>query len=204
MTEQPFYQAGLSFPSTNLARLLSDLPWENRTELRREAFMADVPYSYTYGRGAGQRTYTAAFWAGGVDDVCQRVNAILACSFGWGPLNVCFANSYLHERHALGWHADDHEGTDHTRPIAVVSFGQAREIWYREVGLVGELCACGSGERRGTCGKHPSPVYRQLLEDGSLFVMPPGFQAGHQHRIPKGDRMMAPRVSLTFRAFQES
>ncbi len=48
------------------------------------------------------------------------------------------------------------------------------------------------------------PIYRPgIVEPGSLFIMPPGMQHTHEHRIPKGDRAMGGRISLTFRRFLE-
>lgn len=168
-----------------LDRLLTQVPWWRVAETRGEYFMSWRQDSYTYGKGPGVRTYAAAPFCAGVGCALDHVNEELDRR-GWGLVNVCFLNRYDTEHDHLGWHADDHEGTDHTRPIAVVSFGQAREIWWRALGSSGVVPA----ERR------------QLLGDGSLFIMPPGFQAGYQHRIPKGDRPMGPRVSLTFRALR--
>ena len=74
---------------------------------------------------------------------------------------------------------------DHDHPIAVVSFGQAREIWWKPQKDTG-----------------PVPAdQRQLLAHGSLFMMPAGMQRTHFHKIPKGGRKMEPRVSLTFRHY---
>ncbi len=167
----------------SLARLIAEVPWLRVTETRSECFMADTPVSYTYGKGIGERTYTSVPFGAGVSVLLGAVNAQL-CN-AWAGLNVCFLNRYDTEREHLGWHADDHAGTDHTKPIVVVSFGQAREIWWRPTGLPGEV----------------PPQRRRLLEDGSFFLMPPGFQSDYQHRIPKGDRPMGTRISLTFRAF---
>jgi alkylated DNA repair dioxygenase AlkB len=170
-----------------LDRLLTEVPWWRRAETRSEFFMADEPVSYTYGKGAGIRTYTAEPWCAGVRPVLDAVNVTLA-DRGWGPLNVCFLNRYDNQREHLGWHSDDHEGTDHTRPIVVVSFGAEREIWCRPVDDIP--------------GFFPTSN-RQRLGDGSIFIMPPGFQQFYQHRIPKADRVVGPRVSLTFRAFRQ-
>lgn len=143
--------------------------------------------SYTYGEGRGKRTYTSVEANYGVSALMERLNKDLE-DFGMGPMNGCFLNRYDDHRKALGWHADDFERMDHSRPVCVVSFGEAREIWWRPNGATGET----------------PPERRQLLEHGSLFIMPPGFQHTHEHRIPRGSREMGPRVSLTFRAFEES
>ena len=171
-----------------LQRLLDEVPWLRVADTRSEFFMADAEVSYTYGRGRGERTYTSQPYCAGVRELRDRLNEELArgCFY---PLNVCFLNRYDHEREHLGWHADDHPGTDHTRPIAVVSFGQARKIQWRLTSQANGL-------------PFPGEVHEELLEDGSLFVMPPGFQQQYQHRIPKGGRKFGPRVSLTFRAFK--
>ncbi len=166
-----------------LTRLIEEVPWIRMTETRSESMMASNFVSYTYGKGRGERTYTSSPFCAGVEEVMNAVNLHLDLSNAM--LNVCFLNRYDNEREHLGWHSDDHHGTDHTRPIAVVSFGEAREIWWRKFGQSGEVpLEC-----------------RQRLGNGSLFIMPPGFQDYYQHRIPKGDRSMGPRISLTFRSF---
>ena len=100
-----------------------------------------------------------------------------------GAPNVCFLNRYDDEKNALGWHSDDSPDTSDAHPISVVSFGEPREIWWRKTGTKGIVPESN----------------RKLLEPGSLFVMPPGFQSEFEHRIPKGSRGMDTRVSLTFR-----
>lgn len=188
-------------------RLIAEVPWLRVAETRSECMMAHGPVEYTYGKGRGVRTYSSTPFAAGVRECMADLNEVFAKT-GWGPVNVCFLNRYDHEREHLGWHADDHRGTDHSRPIAVVSFGQVREIWYRwscphclGAGRLASMHGDGESVACPTCGGVKPEVRRQALGDGSLFVMPPGFQATHQHRIPKGDRKMTTRVSLTFRAF---
>ena len=172
--------------STVLQALVQGLPWEKREDApRKECFMSDpAPISYTYGQGRGVRTYTSVEMYPWVKKVMAQLNRSLS-HLGWGPMNGCFLNLYEDHRHALGWHADDFHRMDHTQPVCVISLGEPREIWWRE---------------NGTKGVTP-PTCRMLLEPGSLFIMEPGFQHTHQHRIPKGSREMGPRVSLTFRAF---
>ena len=166
--------------------LISDTPWLDRTATRRECFMSESGgISYTYGQGRGVRTYQSVPYTPIVRDVLWGVNNLLATRGYPTPLNGCFLNCYMDEHQHLGWHADDFERMDHGYPIVSVSFGQPREIWWR---------------LRGATGQTPSDC-RKLLESGSVFVMPPGMQNTHEHRIPKGDRLMSPRVSLTFRRF---
>lgn len=176
--------------------LVETTPWEQRVEARQECFMSDPTRSYTYGKNGGERTYTSVLPSRIVAAFMSMVNegepvpgipvsmsqwpARPPCSF-----NACFLNRYNNERQALGWHADDSPGQDHSHPIAVFSCGQPREIWWRPKGHTGPI----------------PKEWRQLLEPGSLFIMPGGFQQTHEHRIPKGDRAMGTRISLTFRRF---
>lgn len=184
-------------------RLLSEVPWEQRTTTRSECFMAPgPPYPYTYGQGRGVRTYMSIPMSDLVGDILARVNDWLAQRdvahglLGWGPMTGCFLNRYDHDRQHLGWHADNFDGMDHTRCVAVVSFGEPRPIWWR-------TNPPARPENWATLPSDPAiPVESQVLENGSLFLMPPGMQHTHEHRIPKGSRSMGPRVSLTFRAFK--
>jgi hypothetical protein len=74
---------------------------------------------------------------------------------------------------------------DHNHPIAVVSLGAERELWWKPKSFAGEV-----------------PFeWRQMMGNGSLFVMPAGFQLSHVHRIPKCNKPCGMRISLTFRRF---
>ena len=157
----------------------SDVDWGTYTDARDECFMAHEALEYTYGAGNGVRTYKSVPFKPWVLEILTDLNS-------WGSTyNVCFLNRYENEKQHLGWHSDDSPGMSRNHPIAVVSFGQEREIWWRKIGQTGLI----------------PPEQRQLLAHGSIFVMPAGFQLTHQHRIPKGDRKMGVRVSLTFRHY---
>ncbi len=182
---EPVYMEEFGELPTSLDRLVVEVPWVAMTETRLECFMAPVPeITYTYGRGLGERTYTAGPFAAGVDRLLLLVNERLHLH-GWGPCNVAFLNRYDGSRQYLGWHSDKHAGTNHDRPIAVVSFGQARKIQWRETPVWVR-----------------TEIHTQLLADRSLFVMPPHFQDENDHQIPKGGCVMKPRISITFRAFK--
>lgn len=158
--------------------------WVELTSARYECFMFDKPFEYEYSKGRGKRVYTAVDFHAGVLEVQNKVNEYLA-TIGMKPMNGCFLNRYDTDKQAIGWHADDFVGMDHEAPVCVVSYGEPREIWWREIGSKGAI---------------PNDQ-RQLLGNGSLFIMPPGMQHTHFHKIPKGDRPMNTRVSLTSRRF---
>lgn len=101
---------------------------------------------------------------------------------------VCFLNRYLDQSDHLGWHADDSPEMDDARPIAVISLGVEREIWFRPIPVKGEP---------------PQEVSKVRLGHGSLFLMHPGMQETHQHRIPKASSLCGERISLTFRGYTE-
>jgi alkylated DNA repair dioxygenase AlkB len=162
-------------PNMAFEHLWNNLPWERREGApRRECWMNTFGTSYTYGRGAGERTYAPIPW----DKFALVIQMKLLEETGI-DYEGCFINGYEGHRDALGWHADDSPEIDATRPIAIVSVGAAREIWFRENGS--------------------TDIEKQLLDSGSLLIMGAGMQQTHQHRIPKSSAKCEPRVSLTYR-----
>jgi alkylated DNA repair dioxygenase AlkB len=158
---------------------LNKLPWVQEVYARQECFMAETPTSYQYlNNGPIYNSIQFNTW---VKLIMDFINIKFKYS-----LNVCFLNKYIDQTKGLNWHSDDHVSIDHTQPICVVSLGQPREIWFREIGKTGVV----------------EDNEKQLLEDGSLFIMPPGFQQTHFHRIPKGNKEMKVRISLTFRSWK--
>lgn len=165
-------------------RLFEEIEWLQETPVRKESFMSLEPLSYTYGSGRGERTYTSTEFHPLVLAIMNKINYERGSDY-----NVCFLNLYLDETNHLGWHADDSPEMNPEHPIGVISFGQDREIWWRETGVKGVV----------------PEENRQLLGPGSLFEMPPGFQNKYEHRIPKGSYIgMKPRISLTFRQYKSA
>lgn len=118
------------------------------------------------------RLYKAKEFTTNVYNIMMEINSCYDEEF-----NVCFLNRYDHQHNSLGWHADFADA------VAVVSLGAEREIWWKEF-------------------KHKGPIsnsQKQKLENGSLFIMPKGFQKIYVHKIPKHDRPCGIRISLTFR-----
>lgn len=176
----PTYTASFVLEPNELFAHLLALEWLDVTEARREYFMSDMPRSYVYGKGVGEREYHSKEYTQPVLDVLAMLNYENKASY-----NVCFLNRYDHQKHQLGWHADDSPTMDKTHPIAVISLGAEREIWWKLQTAKGTVPA--------DC--------RRLLQHGSLFVMPAGFQELYFHRIPKCDRPCETRISLTFRRY---
>lgn len=176
---EPIYIAGYvpkEIADAEFERLWNDLDWERRDGApRREYWQNDYDLPYTYGRGAGERTYEAKPWDKFVDEYRVRQNE----EYGF-RLDCCFLNGYNDEKDALGWHADDSPEMNPDEPVTVISLGEERNIMFR------------NNETR--------EITTLRLGHGSLCIMPAGFQQVMQHKIPKGDRIgMGPRISLTYR-----
>lgn len=196
--------------NSNMMRLREEvflLPWVTKRTARHEYFMSvQLPRIYTYGnRGTGEEVYVAQPFSPWVQRIRQALNEAIGTSF-----NVCFLNKYDDQHQHLGWHADDFYGMVKEEPIACVSLGAEREIWVKDKrGVPCKMCATWDGledclDCGGTGfekGKVP-PEQRISLPSGSLFIMPPGYQDTHLHRIPKHDRPCGWRISLTFRTFE--
>ncbi len=152
------------------------LAWERRdTAPRSEYWTNTYDRPYTYGTGAGQRTYEAQPSHAIIDMLGDRI-----ASDTGHFLEGCFLNMYLNGLDALGWHADDDKGIDHSKPIAVVTLGQGRALRYKSQ----------------VKGSHPTEVF---LGNGSLLLMHAGMQFTHFHMIPQVRDPIGARISLTYR-----
>lgn len=166
--------------------LWNDLAWEKRPDApRHEYWTNSFDRPYTYGRGAGERTYLAQPSHPLIDDAREAI----ARHHGH-TLEGCFLNGYGTARDWLGWHEDDDPGIDHTKPIAVITVGQGRIIQFRET-----IERPSVEHKKGVYGE----VESLMLDAGSLLLMNAGMQSTHQHRIPKANFEAKPRISLTFR-----
>lgn len=118
------------------------------------------------------RTYVGKSFIPPVYDLMNEINKKFLFRY-----NVCFLNRYDTQHEALGWHADAAD------TVSVISVGAEREIWWKPKNHKGKI----------------EPSCKQLLESGSLFIMPSGFQDLYFHKIPKHDKPCGTRISLTFR-----
>lgn len=181
--------------------LLRDtLEWERRPDAPRcEYYCNDFPEAYTYGRGAGVRTYEPRPWTPAIREIRDRLESHTKSRF-----EVCFLNRYLDQSDHLGWHADDSPEMDDARPIAIVSLGVEREIMFRPKiapGLRGQPDEVVIFDVKAD-GTLDLPVVEKLrLGHGSLCLMAPGMQDTWQHRIPKAGFQCGERISLTFRGY---
>ncbi len=175
----------LEMPDHFFRELTNTLDWQKRGAPREEYYCNDFPFDYTYGKGRGERTYKPQPWTAALNAIRHIAQDVAQTTF-----DVCFLNRYLNQHDQLGWHSDDSPEMDDARPIAIVSLGVEREIWFRPWGL--PLID----------GAKPVESPQKLrLGHGSICVMKAGMQDAWQHRIPKADRPVGERISLTFRGY---
>jgi alkylated DNA repair dioxygenase AlkB len=164
--------------------LRGELAWERRVGAPRSEYWTN-PYHrpYTYGKGDYARTYESRPGHPAITKCRLRLSEQFRAY-----LEGCFLNWYTNEQDHLGWHADDDDpGIDHSRPIAVITLGNARDLQTRY--------------RFDAYRPHDAwdDPLTFTLEPGSLLLMRPGMQQTHQHRVRKGSRQGSERISLTFR-----
>lgn len=178
-------------------RLREDLAWIRHADApRSEYYCNDHPEPYTYGRGAGVRTYNPQPWHPLICEIRIWLQDMLHVQY-----DVCFLNRYHNQRDQLGWHADDSPEMDPSVPIAIVSLGAERDIMFGRPVSEAYLDT-ETGDYRRT-RPEMRDIERRKLEHGSLCLMAAGMQQEWQHRIPKADRVVGERISLTFRGYKK-
>jgi alkylated DNA repair dioxygenase AlkB len=191
MALEPVYAPAFIPPKLAAAMftaLRNETDWLRRDDTPRFEYWDTLKSEpYTYGRGRGERTYQPQPHLHLVHTIrlALRIKVRKLDPAGGGAFfEGCFLNRYVGGRDQLGWHADDDLGIDHTKPIAIVTLGQGREINWKLQGSKGE-----------------DAINRQFLEPGSLLLMPPGMQQTHFHRIPKAVDLPEDheRISLTYK-----
>lgn len=175
--------------ATELFNALRDeLQWVKHEDApRQEYYCNDFPHPYTYGRERGRRTYEPQPYHPAIQEIRKSAEAFAGTVF-----EVCFLNRYLNQKDQLGWHSDNSPEMDDARPIAIVSLGVEREIWFRPMSAPlpdGILTSAN--------------VEKLKLGHGSLCLMRARMQDEWQHRIPKASFVCGERISLTFRGYVE-
>ena len=166
-------------PDQALIRLQTDLDWERRGDTpRSEYYCNDHPNPYQYGKGIGRREYIPRPYTDTIMRIRNQLEAFTGTVF-----EVCFLNRYHDQKDQLGWHADNSHEMDDTRPIATISLGVEREIWFRAQ------------------DKTVEGIEKVKLGHGSVCLMAAGMQDTHFHRIPKAGFLCGERISLTFRGY---
>lgn len=165
-------------PNKAFEALWNELDWERRGSTpRREYYCNEVDVPYAYGDPRFERSYSPKAWHPALLEIKAAVEAELGTKF-----EIAFLNGYVDGSDHLGAHADDSPEMDDKRPIAIVTLGAEREIWFMP-------------------NTDMKDVTKVKLGHGSLCVMAAGMQDTHKHRIPKAGFVCGPRISITFRGY---
>jgi len=184
----------------NIKEELLCLDWVTKRTARHEYFMSLEKRTYIYGKGTGSESYDSKPFSPLVYNLMEWVNSDLQTEF-----NVCFLNKYDDQHQHLGWHADDFHGMRADQPIVKDKRGYTCFVCLGSGHIRDLRCtSCqGSGFLEKLLPNQQHPIIQRFpLEEASLFIMPPGYQDTHLHRIPKHDRPCGWRISLTFRSFK--
>ena len=79
----------------------------------------------------------------------------------------------------MGWHSDDEKSIEEYSTIGSVSFGAERKFSFKH--------------------KQSNKTISVILEHGSLLIMKEGTQKNWLHSLPKSNKIILPRINLTFR-----
>ncbi len=161
--------------------MLQHLPWQHdEAKLygkhyitpRKVVWYGDRNFNYVYSGVARQ----ALTWDAMILKLKQQVEQYLNLSF-----NSCLANLYEDGTQAMAWHSDNDRSLGQHCTIASLSFGATRKFSFRHI--------------------HNHEKIEMLLQSGQLIVMRGSTQQYWQHRISPSQKILTPRINLTFRQF---
>lgn len=139
---------------------------------RQVAWYGDEQYQYRYSGAVKQALlWQPALW---------RLKLQIEQWVGH-PFNSCLANLYQDGTQGLGWHSDDEPNLGRHAVIASLSLGATRKFCFQH--------------------KHRANKVELLLHSGQLLVMRGTTQHYWKHALMKSNRIIQPRINLTFRYF---
>ena len=115
-----------------------------------------------------------------ISSLLEKVNMEFGCS-----LNSALVSFYRNGDVSARLHADDEPSLDATQPIVVMSLGAVRRVEFVD--------------NRQDSFRHSAKVLDP--QEGSVYVMKPGCQAGFRHRVRMKRVVKQARFSISFRAF---
>jgi alkylated DNA repair dioxygenase AlkB len=161
-------------------KLLHEIPWK-------------LDYITVYGKTHPQPRLTALF---GNEGRPYSYSNIVMQPNNWNPIlmfikseieTVCqenfttvLLNLYRDGKDSNGWHADNEKELGRNPVIASVSFGAERSFHLKHNSIA-------------------EAKQKILLENGSLLIMKGETQHFWKHQIPKTEKIISPRINLTFR-----
>ena len=143
----------------------------NRTEVLFNRSGKD----YLFNKGRGVRPHVPQVEPDALKTLWDRVESVMGYRF-----EVCFINDYFRKGAHIGWHQDNSPSIDWSRPVVVLSVGEAAEVRFREV------------------ANHEN-IWSFVCENGTICSMASGVNDLFEHEVRGMDVQGVGRMSLVFR-----
>lgn len=150
--------------------LLKQTPWQQRLRKMYDKMVLDPRLTAWYGIQNGSA------WTPELLTIKSKVEAACGIQF-----NSVLLNYYRDGKDSVSWHSDTKPASGIHYPIASVSFGETRPFHIRH-----------------KFNKDIKP-FSIPLTHGSFLLMGASMQDFYEHHIPKTNKLVAPRINLTFR-----
>ena len=162
-----------------LKKFISKLPWESMiikmfgkdTKIPRlQCWIGDEGCEYRY----SGKQLNRQIWSQDLIMIRKKIYEELNIDF-----NSVLANYYRDGKDSMGWHSDDEKELGPNPTIASISFGSERDLVFRN--------------------KISKETLAIPQTKGSLILIDGETQKNWQHSIKKTQKLIGPRINLTFR-----
>ena len=162
-----------------LKKFISKLPWESMiikifgkdTKIPRlQCWIGDEGCEYRY----SGKQLNRQIWSQDLIMIRKKIYEELNIDF-----NSVLANYYRDGKDSMGWHSDDEKELGPNPTIASISFGSERDLVFRN--------------------KISKETLAIPQTHGSLILIDGETQKNWQHSIKKTQKLIGPRINLTFR-----
>jgi len=162
-----------------LKKFISELPWESMiikmfgkdTKIPRlQCWIGDKGCEYRY----SGKQLNRQIWSQDLIMIRKKIYKELKIDF-----NSVLANYYRDGKDSMGWHSDDEKELGPNPTIASISFGGERDLVFRN--------------------KITKETLAIPQTNGCLILIDGETQRNWQHSIKKTQKVIGPRINLTFR-----
>jgi alkylated DNA repair dioxygenase AlkB len=162
-----------------LKKFISKLPWESmiikmfgkdRKIPRLQCWIGDEGCEYRY----SGKQLNRQIWSQDLIMIRKKIYKELKIDF-----NSVLANYYRDGKDSMGWHSDDEKELGPNPTIASISFGSERDLVFRN--------------------KISKETLAIPQTSGCLILIDGETQRNWQHSIKKTQKVIGPRINLTFR-----
>ena len=162
-----------------LKKFISKLPWESmiikmfgkdRKIPRLQCWIGDEGCEYRY----SGKQLNRQIWSQDLIMIRKKIYKELKIDF-----NSVLANYYRDGKDSMGWHSDDEKELGPDPTIASISFGSERDLVFRN--------------------KITKETIAIPQTNGCLILIDGETQKNWQHSIKKTQKVIGPRINLTFR-----